>query len=101
VPSTRRRSHRLVTAAELSTLLTRYPGRRTSPLTPERAATRCELEDRFIRFLKRHKLPLPEHDRDADLLSAGFPTVRITDHRLRRHATKEAARLARILSGGL
>jgi hypothetical protein len=59
------------------------------------------VEDRFIRFLKRHRLPLPEHDRDADLLNAGFPTVRITDHRLRRHATKEAARLARILSGGL
>ena len=28
---------RLVTAAELTTLLTRYPGRRTSQLTPERA----------------------------------------------------------------
>jgi hypothetical protein len=93
---------RRVTAAELSTLLTRYPGRRTAQLTPERSATRSA-EDRFIRFLKRHKLPLPEHDRDrdADLLNAGFPTVRITDHRLRRHATKEAARLACILSGGL
>ena len=32
--------HRLVTAAELTTLLTRYPGRRTSQLTPERGATR-------------------------------------------------------------
>jgi hypothetical protein len=30
---------RLITAAELTTLLTRYPGRRTSPLTPERGAT--------------------------------------------------------------
>jgi hypothetical protein len=92
---------RRVTAAERTSLLTRYPGRRTAQLTPERGATRSDLEDRFIRFLKRHRLPLPEHDRDADLLNAGFPTVRITDHRLRRHATKEAGRLARILSGGL
>jgi hypothetical protein len=78
------------------------------------------LEDRFVRFLKRHRLPLPEfnqtiaghevdavyrahklvveldsrqfhrttrafendRDRDADLLNAGFSTLRITDHRL-------------------
>jgi very-short-patch-repair endonuclease len=51
---------RLVTPAELTTLVTRYPGRRTSQLTPERGATRSDLEDRFVRFLKRHKLPLPE-----------------------------------------
>jgi predicted transcriptional regulator of viral defense system len=31
---------RLITAAELTTLLTRYPGRRTARLTPERGATR-------------------------------------------------------------
>ena len=31
---------RLVTPAELTTLLTRYPGRRTAQLTPERGATR-------------------------------------------------------------
>jgi predicted transcriptional regulator of viral defense system len=41
---------RLVTAAELTTLLTRYPGRRTSQLTPEQGATRSPLEDRFVRF---------------------------------------------------
>ena len=51
---------RLITAAELTTLLTRYPGRRTSQLTPEQGATRSHLEDRFVRFLKRHRLPLPE-----------------------------------------
>jgi hypothetical protein len=53
---------RLVTPAELTTLLTRYPGRRTARLTPERGATRSHLEDRFTRFLKRHHLPLPELD---------------------------------------
>jgi hypothetical protein len=52
--------HRLVTPAQLSTLLTRYPGRRTSPLTPGRGATRSPLEDDFVRFVKRHKLPLPD-----------------------------------------
>jgi very-short-patch-repair endonuclease len=128
---------RLVTTAELTTLLTRYPGRRTSPLTPERGATttRSHLEDDFTRFLKRHKLPLPERnqqiaghevdavyreqklvieldsrqfhttprafetdrDRDADLLNAGFSTLRITDHRLKHHATHEAERLKDIL----
>jgi very-short-patch-repair endonuclease len=126
---------RLVTPAELATLLTRYPGRRTARLTPERGATRSPLEDRFTRFLKRHRLPLPERnqqiaghevdavyraqrlvieldsrqfhttprafeqdrDRDADLLNAGFATLRITDHRLKHHATHEAQRLEDIL----
>jgi very-short-patch-repair endonuclease len=126
---------RLVTARELATLFTRYPGRRTSQLTPERGATRSPLEDRFVRFLKRHRLPLPEfnqrvaghevdavyraqklvieldsrqfhttpsafeqdRDRDADLLNAGFSTLRITDHRLKHHPTKEAQRLDEIL----
>jgi hypothetical protein len=53
---------RLVTASELTALLTPYPGRRTSQLTPQRRATRSELEDRFVRFLKRHRLPLPERN---------------------------------------
>ena len=126
---------RLVTPKELATLLTRYPGRRTSQLTPERGATRSTLEDRFVRFLKRHRLPLPEfnqriaghevdavyrehhlvieldsrqfhtttraferdRDRDADLLNAGFATLRVTDQRLKHHATKEAQRLNAIL----
>jgi very-short-patch-repair endonuclease len=127
--------HRLVTAAELTTLLTRYPGRRTSRITPERGATRSHLEDAFTRFLRRHRLPLPERnqqiaghevdaiyrthhlvieldsrqfhttphafeqdrDRDADLLNAGFSTLRITDHRLKHHPTTEAQRLRDIL----
>ena len=126
---------RLITPAELTTLFTRYPGRRTARLTPERGATRSHLEDDFTRFLKRHNLPLPERnqqiaghevdavyreqklvieldsrqfhttprafeqdrDRDADLLNAGFSTLRITDHRLKQHATKEAQRLREIL----
>ena len=128
---------RLTTPQELTTLLTRYPGRRTSQLTPElnATATRSHLEDRFVRFLKRHDLPLPElnqriaghevdavyrqqrlvieldsrqfhttpnaferdRDRDADLLNAGFSTLRITDHRLKHHATSEAQRLDNIL----
>ena len=127
---------RLVTPAELTTLLPRYPGRRTSQLTPQRGATRSHLEDRFVRFLKRHRLPLPElnqtiaghevdavyrahhlvieldsrqfhttprafehdRDRDADLLNAGFSTLRITDHRLKEQAANEAQRLRDILS---
>ena len=127
---------RLVTAAELTTLLTRYPGRRTAQLTPERGATRSELEDRFVRFLKRHKLALPEfnqtiaghevdavyreqhvvieldsrqfhetphafeqdRDRDADVLAAGFVTLRVTHRRLKHHPTKEARRLNEILN---
>jgi very-short-patch-repair endonuclease len=127
---------RLVTPAELTTLLTRYPGRRTARLTPERGATKSTLEDDFTRFLKRYKLPLPERnqtiaghevdavyrqhhlvieldsrqfhatprafeqdrDRDADLLDAGFPAIRITDHRLKHHPTKEARRLKAILN---
>jgi very-short-patch-repair endonuclease len=127
---------RLVTPAELATLFTRYPGRRTSQLKPERGATRSDLEDDFVRFVKRHKLPLPDlnqtiaghgvdavyreqlliieldsrqfhatpqafeqdRDRDADHLHAGFRTLRITDHRLKHHPTKEARRLNSILS---
>jgi very-short-patch-repair endonuclease len=126
---------RRITANELTTLLTRYPGRRTAQLTPHRGATRSELEDRFVRFLKRHHLPLPElnqtiaghevdavykeqklvieldsrqfhstprafeqdRDRDADLLNVGFSTLRITNHRLKYHATHEAQRLRDIL----
>jgi very-short-patch-repair endonuclease len=119
----------------LATLLTRYPGRRTAQLTPERGASKSDLEDDFVRFLKHHHLPLPERnqtiaghevdavyrdhhlvieldsrqfhatprafehdrDRDADLLNAGFPTIRITRRRLKHHPTKEARRLRAIL----
>lgn len=131
------RVQRLTTPDALTTLPTRYPGRRTSRLTPERAATltRSHLEDAFVRFLKRHRLPLPElnqliaghevdavyraqrlvieldgrqfhttlraferdRDRDADLLSAGFSTLRITDQRLKHHEANEAERLREIL----
>ena len=71
---------RLITPAELTTLLTRYPGRRTSQLTPEQGATRSHLEDRFVRFLKRHDLPLPEfnqqiagHEVDAVTTASRHP----------------------------
>ena len=46
---------RLITPRELTTLLARCPGRRTSPLTPERGATCSELEDDFVRFLKARR----------------------------------------------
>ena len=36
-------------------------------------------------------------DRDADLLNAGFSTLRITDRRLKEHDVKEAQRLRDIL----
>jgi very-short-patch-repair endonuclease len=127
---------RLVNPAELTSLLTRSPGRRTSRVTLERGATRSHLEDDFVRFLKRHRLPTPElnqqiaghevdavfrdqrlvveldsrqfhatpnafeqdRDRDADLLNAGFSTLRITDKRLKEDQAKEARRLKTILS---
>jgi len=38
-----------------------------------------------------------DRDRDADILNAGFSTLRITDHRLKHHATHEAERLKDIL----
>ncbi len=126
---------RLVTPAELTALVTSHPGRRTSHLKLERGATRSHLEDDFVRFRKRHRLPTPElnqriaghevdaifraqslvieldsrqfhttpkafeqdRDRDADLLNAGFSTLRITDTRLKQHAKKEARRLRAIL----
>ena len=38
-----------------------------------------------------------EQDRDADLLDARFSTLRITDHRLKKHEAHEAGRLRSIL----
>jgi very-short-patch-repair endonuclease len=129
---------KLTTPEQLATLLTLSPGRRTARLTPHTTATtptRSHLEDDFLRFVKRHRLPAPEtsqriaghevdfvwrthnlvaeldgydfhntkqaferdRDRDADLLNAGFSTIRITHTRLTRHATKEAKRLRFLL----
>ena len=130
---------RLTAPAHLTTFLTSHPGRRTSRLARELSATatRSHLEDDFLRFLRRHRLPIPElnqhiaghevdavwrdrrlvaeldgyafhhtrhafehdRDRDADLLDAGFSTLRITHRRLSRHATKEADRLRHLLTG--
>ena len=39
-----------------------------------------------------------DRDRDADLLNAGFSTLRITNHRLKHHPTKEAKRFREILA---
>jgi hypothetical protein len=39
-----------------------------------------------------------DRDRDADLLNAGFSTLRISDKRLKRRAAREAQRLRQILS---
>ena len=38
-----------------------------------------------------------DRERDADLLNAGFSTLRITHNRLEHHATKEANRLRDLL----
>jgi very-short-patch-repair endonuclease len=127
---------RLTTPEEITTLLTRSPGRRTSRLTLERGATRSHLEDDFVRFVKRHGLPMPElnqhiaghevdavwrthnlvaeldsrtfhttihaferdRDKDADLLQAGFSTIRITHRRLTHDDLKEAQRLRAVLA---
>jgi very-short-patch-repair endonuclease len=129
---------RLTTPRQLATLLTRSPGRRTSRLTPHTTATkptRSHLEDDFLRFVRRHRLPVPEvnqwiaghevdavwreqrlvaeldswrfhstkgafetdRDRDADLLKAGFSTIRITHTRINHQAKKEAERLRSLL----
>jgi very-short-patch-repair endonuclease len=49
-------------ASSAAWCLRRYPGRRTARLTPERGTTKSDLEDDFTRFVKRHKLPLPERN---------------------------------------
>jgi very-short-patch-repair endonuclease len=54
---------KLTTPQQLATLLTRSPGRRTTRLTPHTnatGATRSPLEDDFLAFTKRHRLPTPE-----------------------------------------
>jgi hypothetical protein len=129
----------LTTPEKLATFLTRSPGRRTSRLAPHTnatGATRSPLEDDFLPFCKRHRIPTPEtgqriaghlvdfvwrerrlvaeldgwgfhktrlsfetdRDRDADLLNAGFRTIRITKRRLTKNPTKEAKRLRDILT---
>jgi very-short-patch-repair endonuclease len=132
---------RLTTPRQLAALLIRSPGRRTTRLTPHTNAanpTRSHLEDDFMRFVKRHRLPTPEvnqriaghevdfvwrpcnlvaeldgyefhsskgafesdRERDADLLTEGFRTIRITQARLKRNAAREAKRLRELLSQG-
>ena len=129
---------RLTTPHELTALLARSPGRRTARLAPhatQTGITRSHLEDCFVRFVKRHKLPMPElnqtvaghevdavwreqrlvaeldsytfhatrqaferdRDRDADLLTAGFATIRVTDRRLKDTPVQEAQRLRAVL----
>jgi very-short-patch-repair endonuclease len=129
---------RLTTPQDLAALLTRSPGRRTTRLTLHTTAatpTRSHLEDDFLRFVKRHRLPVPEtnqriaghevdfvwrthhlvaeldgyafhttksaferdRERDADLLNAGFRTLRITHRRLKQQAKQEAKRLRSLL----
>ena len=129
----------LTTPDELAALLTRSPGRRTSRLklhTNATRPTRSHLEDDFLRFVKRHRLPVPEvgpriagrhtvdfiwreqrliaeldswnfhhtkqafetdRDRDADHLTEGFRTIRITHERLEQNPLKEADRLRTLL----
>jgi very-short-patch-repair endonuclease len=130
--------HKLTTPQQLAALLTRSPGRRTTRLTPHTTATgptRSHLEDDFRRFIKRHRLPVPEtnqkiaghevdavwrthnliveldsytfhttqhafeqdRERDADLLNAGFRTIRITHTRIKEQDKREAKRLRELL----
>jgi very-short-patch-repair endonuclease len=122
--------------AELAALIARSPGRVTTRLTPmlDHAPTRSTLEDDFLAFAARHRLPAPEvnqiiaghevdmlwrahrliveldsrhhhehrfeedRDRDADLLTAGYPVLRITSRRLRLNPDREAARLRSTLA---
>jgi predicted transcriptional regulator of viral defense system len=69
--------HKLTTPHQLSALLTRSPGRRTSRLTPHTTAatpTRSHLEDDFLRFIKRHRLPTPEVKAHLRETANGMPT---------------------------
>ena len=97
--------------------------------------TRSELEDAFLRFLRKHKLPMPELNarildyevdcawpeqrliaeldgrdahlqlpafetdraRDAALLAAGWPVIRITSRRMRHDGTALARQLRALL----
>ena len=76
---------RLVTANELASLLTRYRAERLV----------IELDSR--QFHSTPRAFETDRDRVADLLNAGFPTLRITHHRLKHHAAHEPARLGQIL----
>ena len=89
---------RLVTQPELTTLVTRYPGRRTSQLTPEQGATptRSPCETKPSPATKSTPSE-QDRDRDADLLNAGFSALRITDQRLKQEQAREARRLKTIL----
>jgi very-short-patch-repair endonuclease len=135
------RLQRLVTLADLATLITRSPGRATSRLKPHldhaTQPTRSQFEDAFLAFAERHNLPRPEvnqqiagyevdmlwrdqhvvveldgwayHDtrisferdreKDAALLAAGFPVIRVTWERLIREPGREAARLRPMIEG--
>jgi predicted transcriptional regulator of viral defense system len=136
------RHARFLWLADLAELLARHPQTRTTNRLrkflahPERAPTRSELEDAFLRFLERYGLPEPiintrvaghevdvlfpahrlvveldgydfhdgreqfeiDRDRDADLLTAGIATVRVTSERVKLKPAREAARLHAILA---
>ena len=106
---------RLVTPAELTTLLSkttspassnattsRSPSEtRPSPATkstPSTATRRLVIELDSRRFHTTTRAFEQDRDRDADILNAGFSTLRITDHRLREQQANEAKRLRQILS---
>ncbi len=106
---------RLVTPAELTTLLleddfTRFLKRHNLPL-PERNQTiaghevdavyreqRLVIELDSRQFHTTTRAFEQDRDRDADILNAGFSTIRITDHRLKEQQANEAKRLRQILS---
>ena len=49
----------LTTPHTLAAFLARHPGRPTTRLKPAPGVTRSRLEDEFLRFVRRHRLPEP------------------------------------------
>ena len=83
---------RKATLTDLAELLDRSPGRATKRLRPfvERPTgpTRSEFHQNAFE---------EDRERDATLLNAGFPVLRITWHRLNHQEQSEATRLQAIL----
>jgi very-short-patch-repair endonuclease/predicted transcriptional regulator of viral defense system len=134
---------KLTTTTLLAEAVQQRPGQRgtkrlrdaLSRIADAPGVTRSPLEERFIAFLRKHKLPLPElnapiqgyevdcvwHDqkliveldgrdahlqmpafesdraRDAALLAAGWPVMRITTRRMRRDGAELASQLRAVL----
>jgi len=135
---------KLTTTALLAEAVQQRPGQRGTKrlrdalihLGEAPGLTRSELEERFLRFLRKHRLPMPELNeriegfevdcvwrdrrliveldgrdghlqlpafesdraRDAALLAAGWPVMRVTSRRMRHDGMRLAGELRAILS---